>query len=544
VFTILFLFRIGIVSLLTGWFRTLPFSWAGSWLVMVPVPEVLVVLAVLVGFSGDKWTQARVGRVSVLLSGILALVLGLGFAFNWGEWFYRFFYRESVVLTQDLGLLPGMVNMLLEGSGGPGAIVSVATFLVVVVGVLGIGFLLLWLLSWKHEIAGPVRWILVSGLILSALGQYLFLPQDSPAILFVRSLAPAPALEVVDLPPPTDAVVVEVEEVEVPRAKALPDIHLFVVESYGHTLFSRDDYHQLMAPIYGAFEDDLFSQGWTGASGFLSSPAFGGRSWLADGTLLAGVRLRNQEAYDQYSQSGARNLSNDLGDRGYYRLLAAPGTQFSTPEWVSVYDFDRYMLEKDFEYRGPFITFGRMSDQFALSKAGIALGEATITQNQPQMAMYILANSHVPYETLPEYLPDWNLGDGSVYRQEGKLRQFRNNWLWGGEFPEGYIYSMDYELTTIRGYIERYVDPESLVIIVGDHQPRIPISERESTYSVPFHILSREPDVQKYAEEWGLQPRMVPGDEPEPHRGMEDFSSFLTDLLDSVYPQEPTVERE
>ncbi|MFH2115724.1 MAG: hypothetical protein ABIJ86_14590 [Spirochaetota bacterium] len=108
------------------------------------------------------------------------------------------------------------------------------------------------------------------------------------------------------------------------------------------------------------------------------------------------------------------------------------------------------------------------------------------------------------------------------------------SWLWGGEFPEGYLFSIDYELRIIREFIYRYVDPESLVIILGDHQPRIPISEAESSYSVPVHVLSGNAALVEPLLRQGFQPGMVPEDEVLPHRGMEEFPRLLLDIFDST----------
>jgi hypothetical protein len=319
----------------------------------------------------------------------------------------------------------------------------------------------------------------------------------------------------------------------------LPDVHVFIVESYGHTLFTRERYREAMEPVYHEFADFLETRGWQGASSFLSSPAFGGRSWLADATLLAGTRIRTQEQYDAYLVSGSRNLSHRMGELGYHRILAASGTQYSTPDWKAIHEFDSYLLEKDFGYRGPFITFGRMPDQFmlyrtALQGAGFSSGhEAGVEAGikVPLFGWYLLSNSHVPFEAQPEYVDDWDsLGDGSIFH-DGHVRYFRNNWLWGGEFPEGYLFSIEYELRIIREFMDRYLDPESLVIILGDHQPRIPIAEPESSYSVPVHVLSGNAFLLEPLIDRGFQPRIVPDDEVLPHRGMEEFPQLLLDIL-------------
>lgn len=538
----------GLVCLLPPWlvlgaFRLVPWDrsgyplpWAGPILLAVPVPELL--LAVLV----TGLLSSRGPRFRRLAGWLVSLSFGLLAAWSLGEWFYRFFYREHVVLVRDLRLLPGMVNMLFSGSGGADLALSLATYMaaVLVALVLGRGlYLLVLLASRRLPAALPARVAVLVGMLALATLQYALVPGDAPLPLLMASLArPGVADAAVDTMAPAAAATsapqtgpdyVPPERAEPDRVR-LPDVHVFVVESYGHTLFTRERYKLAMEPVYQEFTDFLGARGWVGASSFLSSPAFGGRSWLADATLLAGTRIRTQEQYDAYLVSGSRNLSHRMGELGYHRILAASGTQYSTPDWESIHEFDNYLLEKDFGYRGPFITFGRMPDQYLLYRtARIFAG-----LNAPLFGWYLLSNSHVPFEAQPEYVADWDsLGDGSIFHHS-HVRHFRNNWLWGGEFPEGYLFSIEYELRIIREFMDRYLDPANLVIILGDHQPRIPISEADASYSVPVHVLSGTAALLQPLIAQGFQPSMVPQDEAGPHKGMEKFPGMVLDILSVV----------
>jgi hypothetical protein len=501
----------------------------------LPVPEILLAVGVL-NLSSSRQPLFR--RVTGWL---LSLVLGLLAAWSLGEWFYRFFYREHVVLLRDLQLLPGMVNMLFSGSGGADLALSIAAYAAALLAALLLGrilYLLILLASRRMPAALPSRTAVLVVLLALATLQYALVPGDAPLPLLVASLT-GPGVPVEPVPAEPDPALPVQPEQDTPLR--LPDVHVFIVESYGHTLFTRPGYREAMLPVYTEFADFLGSRGWHGASTFLSSPAFGGRSWLADATLLAGKRIRNQEQYDAYLISGSRNLSHWMGELGYHRILAASGTQYSTPDWESIHEFDSYLLEKDFDYKGPFITFGRMPDQYLLHRtaqqsagfSGAHTDGQAARQKAPLFGWYMLANSHVPFEAQPEYVDDWeSLGDGSIFH-DGHVRYFRNNWLWGGEFPEGYLFSIDYELRIIREFMDRYLDPGSLVVILGDHQPRIPISETGSSYSVPMHVLSGDATLLEPLLAQGFQPRLVPEDEALPHRGMEEFSRLLREVLES-----------
>ena len=159
-----------------------------------------------------------------------------------------------------------------------------------------------------------------------------------------------------------------------------------------------------------------------------------------------------------------------MNPAGYRTVYAAPGTRRTPDDWKAFYGFDDYLIEGDFGWNGPFISFGEMSDQYFLDFVGRRYADS----EQPVFLSALMVSSHVPFVRIPEYIDDWNrLGDGSLYNSEG-IRRFNNNWLTGSEYPEGYVYSMSYVFDTILGYLERYVDEDALVVIVGDHQPRTP----------------------------------------------------------------------
>jgi phosphoglycerol transferase MdoB-like AlkP superfamily enzyme len=211
---------------------------------------------------------------------------------------------------------------------------------------------------------------------------------------------------------------------------------------------------------------------------------------------------------------------------GYHTVYAAPGTRRTPEDWKAYYNYDEYLIKGTMGWNGPFISFGDMSDQYFLDFVGRRYAE----MEQPFFLTALLVSSHVPFVRIPEYFEDWDLlGDGTIYQTEG-IRKFNNNWLTGSEYPEGYVYSIEYVMKTILGYIERYVDDDALVVIVGDHQPRIPISETTATSGVPLHFLSRSAPRLEPLYSRGLTPGFVPEDSQD-LRPMEDFPDLLNAVL-------------
>ncbi len=62
----------------------------------------------------------------------------------------------------------------------------------------------------------------------------------------------------------------------------------------------------------------------------------------------------------------------------------------------------------------------------------------------------------------------------------------------------------------MQEYLTRYVTDDSLIIILGDHQPAPLITGEGASRSVPVHVISRDPELLAPFEEWGFIPGMVP----------------------------------
>ena len=67
------------------------------------------------------------------------------------------------------------------------------------------------------------------------------------------------------------------------------------------------------------------------------------------------------------------------------------------------------------------------------------------------------------------------------------------------------------------------------MIVVGDHQPRYPIREREATMGVLMHVVSRETSVVNAFLPHGFSPGFVPPVD-HPLVGMESFYGIFLDV--------------
>ena len=528
-----------LLHVLAGVHRWLPELSAAN--LMAPTVETAVVFGALAALL--LTTRKRARPAHWLLAGLLAgLVL-----FGIGEGFYQAIFRKGFVPWTDLGFLPALLNMVFGTTAFriPALVVLAVALLAAVVTAAFYG-LLRWI-DWSLRLVPWPAAAGVAGLMIAL----------SVAVIGGGPSIPLAARAAAQLSRPNDAVRLaaapavgpgagEAGESDAGRAQAadsadaaarvadaeyhfaaLKDrsIHLLIVESYGHTLFTNQAHRALIGPVYEELQGALDREDYSVSSSFLTSPAFGGRSWLADATILTGAFIDSQHKYDTLVETATRNLTHILGDAGYHRVLAAPGTYQAEAEWRSFYEFDQYLFRYDFDYRGPFVSFGAMPDQFLLYRTH----QLTAGVEEPLFVNYVLVSSHVPFDRLPRYVDDWDaLGNGSIF-SELELRLFDNNWLSGGEYPEGYVASIHYSLQSVVNFITEVVQDDSLFIVIGDHQPRIPISEPESTFSVPVHVIARDAVLVSGFTRFGFTPGLRP-EQDLPHQGMDALLGMLLDV--------------
>ncbi|UCF97355.1 MAG: sulfatase-like hydrolase/transferase [Spirochaetaceae bacterium] len=310
------------------------------------------------------------------------------------------------------------------------------------------------------------------------------------------------------------------------------DVYLFIVESYGYTLYSEPVHFDMILPELREFEDRLTRAGYRIASTFVDSPAFGGNSWLADSSLATGVRIDNEAAYQLLHESDVKPMAQFFNEIGYRTVVAMPATTYAWPEG-EFYRFTEKYYYKDFGYRGPNLKWAPMTDQFVVDF--IHRNEVE-RAGQPLFIQYVMISSHYPFNLIPKYFEDWSqIGDGSIYHREDSVTVLPikpGNQTAGAE---GYVASMAYEMKLIREYLSNFVDGEALIIVLGDHQPYSGITGKNKPWSVPFHLISRNPDFLESFLDRGYTKGLIPTQKP-PHPGLETFLPMLLESFSSTDP--------
>jgi hypothetical protein len=304
------------------------------------------------------------------------------------------------------------------------------------------------------------------------------------------------------------------------------DVLLLYIESYGRVVFSRPQYQQEMKVTLDRFDKVLAQHGFEAVSSFLSSPTYGGSSWLAHATLESGVRVGNDLEQAALLRSSLLPIASLFRKNGYRTVSVMPGIRFAFPQG-SYFDYDQAYYAWNFDYQGPDFGWASMPDQFALD---LVRRREFLTRDKPIFARYVLISSHAAFNIQPPYIDDWEtLGNGSLYKDLEPVT-FPVYWNSLKEAGQAYLRSLDYDFTVIGDYLARYVTADSLIIILGDHQPPTELTGPGEPWSVPVHIISRNPRLLDPFRKRGYTTGVFPA-QPLPHAGMETFAPlFLEDF--------------
>ena len=293
-------------------------------------------------------------------------------------------------------------------------------------------------------------------------------------------------------------------------ALAGKDVALAFVESYGRVAVDGPE----SAGIRNLLDDGtarLQRLGWTASSGWLTSPTFGGSSWLAHSTLQSGLTAGDQVRYDRLLASSRTTLSSAFGRAGWRTVAVLPSTHGSWPEGQEFYHFDRVYDGSTLGYAGPRFGFSAMPDQFTLSAFDRL--ELATPGRPPVMAEVELTSSHGPWAPLPTTVAPTDLGDGSVFDGvEADAVTAAQLWSDRADVPGAYRTSIAYSLTSLLSFVESHADDDLVVVMLGDHQPSTIVSGFGGDREVPVTVIARDPKVVARIAGWGWQAGLRPSD--------------------------------
>ncbi len=304
------------------------------------------------------------------------------------------------------------------------------------------------------------------------------------------------------------------------------DVLLFIVESYGGVVFSQPHYRQAMESTMDKLGKTLARHGFEAVSSSLLSPTYGGSSWLAHATLEFGVRVATDLEETALLRSTVEPMAALFRKNGYRTVSVMPGTRFAFPQGAA-FGYEQAYYAWHFNYQGPAFGWAPMPDQFVLD--WIRRREC-IAPAQPIFARYALISSHASFNIQPPYIVDWEtIGDGSLYKTREPVF-FPTEWSNLKNAGEAYLRSLEYEFAILGDYLAQSIARDTLVIIVGDHQPNLQLTGPGEPWSVPVHVISRNARLLTPFRQRGFTAGLFP-DQSLPHAGMESFMpGFLQDF--------------
>jgi hypothetical protein len=283
------------------------------------------------------------------------------------------------------------------------------------------------------------------------------------------------------------------------------DVLLVFVESYGRTA--------LDSPVVGsaleAGDRRLQQAGFSSRSGFLTSPTFGGISWLAHSTLQSGLWVNSQQRYDHLVTLDRLTLTDAFGRAGWRTVADVPSNSKDWSEAKTYYHYDMVYDRRNVGYAGPPFSYASMPDQYTL--AALQRLELDKPNRAPVMAEVDLVSSHTPWAPLPR-LVDWSqVGDGSVFDPMPAAGDSPEDvWRQPDRVKAAYGQSIAYSLDALTSFVQQVHDRNLVLVVLGDHQPASIVSGNGASHDVPVSIIAADPSVTDRAADWGWQTGLRP----------------------------------
>ncbi|MCA9491304.1 MAG: hypothetical protein KC621_15340 [Myxococcales bacterium] len=293
-----------------------------------------------------------------------------------------------------------------------------------------------------------------------------------------------------------------------------PDLHVYIIESYGAVLL-RDPLHaKEMRPALREVRDAVVPAGWSMASGFSRAPVSGGRSWIADGAVLMGTPVAHESTFQQVSGHADELVTLPAWAKreGWHTIVCRPKDRErpGVPH-DNRFGFDRTVFYEDLDYHGLAYGWGWVPDQYTL---GHLREHALADAPGPVVLFAHLASSHVPWWDPPPIYSDWHrLGVGGedeelpddrdlteelgfdthrFRRGERGVGPDLRQHLQTGDSRARYRGMVLYDVEVLTDHLLKLgTDRPALVLWMGDHQP--PGIAPRKDFDVPVHLFANDP---------------------------------------------------
>jgi len=288
------------------------------------------------------------------------------------------------------------------------------------------------------------------------------------------------------------------------------DVLVVFVESYGRVAVQDSSFSPRIDAVLERGTEQLRADGFSSRSAFLTSPTFGGLSWLAHSTLQAGVTVNGQWRYDQIARRGRGTLTRAFKRAGWRAVGAMPGNRRAWPEGSTFYHYDRVYDRRNLGYRGPAFGLPPMPDQYTLLE--LQRRELAKRRRPPVFAEVDLISSHAPWTRIPQVIAWDEVGDGSIFDRLPAEEATQASLFGDAERARtAYGHSIEYSMRTILSFVRRYGDDRLVLVVLGDHQPATLVTGHDDpSHDVPISVIARDPKVIKRIAGWSWEDGMSP----------------------------------
>ncbi len=284
------------------------------------------------------------------------------------------------------------------------------------------------------------------------------------------------------------------------------DMFVFFLESYGAVAHKEAGLSGTVIPRLQRLEETLGLDGWQMASAFLTSPTFGGASWLAHSSFLSGLTISQNQDYQLLLSTRRPTMVDVFRKAGYRSVALMPGLKRTWPEGA-YYRYDRIYDAPSLNYAGPAFGWWTIPDQFALER--LYRDEVAPADRSPLFVVFPTIMSHMPFGPLPPYIEDWErLSDTGAYREDvPDTADGKRDWK---RLRQAYGRALAYNLDMVEGFMRHRSPRNAFVVVIGDHQPPAMVSGPKADWKVPVHVFTRAAGILERLEEAGLRRGAVP----------------------------------
>ena len=303
------------------------------------------------------------------------------------------------------------------------------------------------------------------------------------------------------------------------------DVVIAFVESYGRDSIEDPVYAAAMGATLDTATRRLSAAGFGARSGYLTSPVSGGASWLAHATLLSGLWVDHERRYATLTSSDRGTMGDAFRRAGWRTVAVMPGNTGDWPEG-EFYGYEAIWDHRNLGYRGPDLGWASTPDQHSL--AVFERSEHGVPGRGPLFAEIALVSSHAPWPIIPDVIAWDQVGDGSVYHSMTTGEPRDAIWAKGSDAVRtAYRRSLEYSINSLVSWVESYGSEDTVLIMVGDHQPAPLLTGPGAGRDVPITIIAGDQAVLDKITDWGWSP----GIRPEPTSSVWRMDTFRDRFL-------------